>query len=270
MPENWNYYLCRVNDRPASVFLDLAAGREGPREARPWLAWVWLRMQHPRDDGLSDRDEAEVLWKLEDAVVAGVTRTLDAQHVGRITSAGRREIYFYTAGPDPAPAVRDAAARALEACAAGYDYQANAKRDPAWSHYFDVMHPNPWEMHLIRNRGVLEALASHGDDLSVPRRVHHWIYFPTPAHRDAFAAVARERGFGTLRLDPCPEGTEIAFGLQAHRVDGVSQKAIDSVCHELFTLAQEHDGNYDGWETQVVKPGQTPTEDAPPPDDGDK
>ena len=41
------------------------------------------------------------------------------------------------------------------------------------------------------------------------------------------------------------------FGLHLHRVDAVTPDAIDNVCHELFVLAMEHNGEYDGWEASA-------------------
>jgi regulator of RNase E activity RraB len=114
------------------------------------------------------------------------------------------------------------------------------------------------------NRGVLENLKRGGDDLSKPRRVFHWLYFATETDRERCAAAARERGFGTSML-PTAEKPDNKFplGLQLHRIDSVVPREIDALTLALYDLAQDHSGNYDGWETQIVKAGAEPADDAP-------
>ena len=50
-----------------------------------------------------------------------------------------------------------------------------------------------------------------------------------------------------------PEGDQRSHWVQVFRTDLLSRDNIDSVCLELLDLAKNTGGDYDGWETPVVK-----------------
>jgi hypothetical protein len=127
-----------------------------------------------------------------------------------------------------------------------------------------VLVPNELEVREIKDRQVLEALRKHGDDLSQPRGIQHWAYFPTKADRDQYLARARRSGFACMPLEPDDTSDEMnPFGASCHRVDPVRPPMIHQVVAELSQLAADHRGTYDGWECQIVKPGEKPVEDRP-------
>src|SRR5205085_2861139 len=99
LAEDWDSYICNVNDVLASIFVNLALHRVAPDPKRPYVLWVWVKMLHPRPDGLSSNEEAETLWKLDDDLGEAVQREIGAERVGTITTDNRREFYFY--GPNP-------------------------------------------------------------------------------------------------------------------------------------------------------------------------
>jgi len=93
MTENWKPYLCKVNEKLASIFVNLGLRGEAPILSKPWLLWAWVYFQNPRADGLSDSKEAPVLYKIEDALNLSVSRACQAIPCGRITTAARREFF---------------------------------------------------------------------------------------------------------------------------------------------------------------------------------
>jgi len=62
MTENWKPYLCTVNGKLVSIFVNLGLREEVPIASKPWLLWTWVYLQTPRDDGLSDSKEAPTLF----------------------------------------------------------------------------------------------------------------------------------------------------------------------------------------------------------------
>jgi regulator of RNase E activity RraB len=258
MPDSWDFYFTRVNDKPASIFGNFGLKDEVPRESLPWLLVVTIHMKSPREDGSFTAEEGDVFWKIEDAIVPAVTERLGAELVGRITTDGRREFYFYSAEQF---GFEQAVGQAMVPF--GYEFDTDTREDRGWSFYFDVVYPTAWDLHTMSNRQVLKALTDRGDDLSEPRGIHHWIYFESADDREGFAKAAGKIGFLARELKSDKSGEARPWGIHAYRVDSVRPNDIDAVCYELFTLAEQHHGDYDGWETQVVKPGQKPTYDAP-------
>jgi regulator of RNase E activity RraB len=253
MNASWDSYVCRVNDEFASIFLDLDAIDPAAGPGRPWLVWIWVDLQDPRPDGLSTDAEAPVLYEIEDALTEQLASALQAEPVGRITTARRREFYFYA---PTAEGAEEAVAAALARHPA-YTYDIGAREDPGWSHYREVLYPTPLEYQRMQNRRVLDALRDNGDDLVEPRPVRHWIYFRDPAAREQFIARVAPEHFSVPPgcLSEYPD-TDRPFGVCIERRDHVDQRAIDAVVVRLLDHARATDGDYDGWETKVVAPGQ--------------
>jgi len=203
-------------------------------------------MNQSRPDGLSSADEAPVLWTIENDLAGSLKES--ETFVGRITTAGRREFYFY--GDDPTRC-EDAISRTMRRHPA-YRFDLGNKRDELWSHYLDLLYPSPEEFQRIKNRRVVEVLEQRGDQVAKARPVSHWAYFATPEARNAFLAEVTRRGFtivdgSTDAGEPSPN----PYGVTLEKVDSVDQ--IDDVTIELFRLARSHDGVYDGWEAAVEK-----------------
>ena len=68
MTDNWTPDLCKVNDKLASILVNLGLRDSVPITSKPWLLWVWVYFQSPRPDGLSDSEEAPILYEIEDAL----------------------------------------------------------------------------------------------------------------------------------------------------------------------------------------------------------
>jgi regulator of RNase E activity RraB len=258
MSDKWDFYLSRINDRPASLFVDVGIAADAPLDACGVRLAILVQQQRPRADGLTTQEEADRLWAIEDALLPAVTEW-GAIYVGRITTDGRRDFTFYGASATGFDAVVSVALAGF-----GCDFETQDQPDTAWRFYFDVLYPTPRDWQSISNRHVLESLKRGGDDLSKPRRIFHWLYFSTPADRERCAELARAKGFGARNLETTKKpDAKRPLGLQLHRVDSVAPNAIDAVSLDLFTLAKENSGEYDGWETQIVKAGHEPVDDAP-------
>src|SRR5262245_21095072 len=96
MSADWEFYICPVDDRPALVFVDLGLCDEVPDPERPWLLRVTVKMLIVRDDGLGDQEETEALYAIEDGLFEALARGLGARYVGRITSQGNRDLFYYS------------------------------------------------------------------------------------------------------------------------------------------------------------------------------
>jgi len=145
----------------------------------------------------------------------------------------------------------------------GYEYDTMEEEDPGWRLYFDILYPTEWDMQGIMNRRVIRNLVEGGDDLSKPRGVFHWLYFSKEEDRDRCALALKDNGYKTRSLPNVKPEAKRPLGLGAFRMNHVDEGAINQVSWELFELAQENGGEYDGWETQIVKAGEEPRDDTP-------
>jgi len=180
LSDEWDFYFARVNDAVSSIFVDLGIRPDVPVETRPWLLWVWVKLQSPNPDGLSTSDEAPKLNAIGEALDATVSATCGAQLVGRITGNSRREFYFYAAEPGELTA---SVANAMKVFAE-YTYETGSTFQPEWEQYL-MLYPSETNLERMKNRRVLEALAEQGDSHTIPRKVDHWLYFGDEASRAA-------------------------------------------------------------------------------------
>jgi len=244
--KGWKPYLCNVNSNPASILVDLDLRSLAPIAGKPWLLWAWVYFQSPRSDGLSSGSEAPILYEIEDALYEQVSELCRAQPCGRITTEGRREFYFYGETDTGFRKAVENALRVFEK----YKFDLGTKRDPLWHQYLNVLYPSPEDLQRIANMDLLDVFAKQGDIHSVPREVQHWLYFRSSADRSRFRDAASAAGFTIMSEKASDNSTP--FGISVVRVQPIDQVAIDGTVLELQILAQNFNGDYDGWEAPVI------------------
>ena len=247
MSDKWDFYLLRVDDKLASIMVDLGIVNDAPVRAFPCMAYIRVHMQNPRNDGLSSQEEYDALTAIEKAIEANLAGSSDTMYVGRNTSDGCRDFYFYTKGLGG----WDRKAKALLASFPDYEFVSGGREDPEWQTYLEFLYPSDETMQSIRNRWVCDALEAKGDALSLEREIDHWAYFPNPSARKLFLNAAIELGYA-LRGTTDPAKAGDLYGVQSIRVDRPGRESIDDVTLPLYHLAAKYGGNYDGWETPVL------------------
>lgn len=242
MTDNWDFYALRVDDEPASIFVDLGVQSNAPVPSLAHMCYVSLRMNAPRADGLSSSEEFDKLVEIEDALEKRLCGN-EVGYVGRNTSSGCRDFYFYTSKPEDWQSKVADVLSAFE----DYKYETDTREDTEWSTYFNFLLPGEIDCQRIGNRRTCESLERHGDKLVAEREIDHWSYFPSPAAVDAYLAEIEGSGF-QLRGRPVSEKGTLRYGAQVWRVDVPSYNAIDEITLPLFEASARHGGEYDGWE----------------------
>jgi len=249
---SWGHYFTSVDGALASVALDRSLRPKAPLPSRPQLLWVKLQLRSPKANGLSDRAEQQALADIEDELRRGLRAACRAVEAGRITTAGRRELYFYSADDG---GFRDAVAAVMQKFSA-YNFDMGSKADPDWRHYLDTLYPKGEDFQRMSNMDVLDSLADAGDTLKPVREVRHWIHFGTPADRQSFAGKVKALGYRVAAETDGPQ--EHPLGLVIARDQSVTPEQIDSAVIELYRLATEAGAEYGGWEAAVIKPKNSP------------
>lgn len=246
MDQEWASYFTTLNDKVASIFVNLRLRHDAPLRSNPWRLRVRIHFNVARPDGLSDSEEAPTLFLIEDALNLQLERECGGVPCGRITGRGMREFCFYARTTEGfRPAVATALAGFSE-----YRFEVGDKEDPEWEYYLNVLYPSPDELEQIKNRGLLEVLLKRGDILSTPREVQHWAYFPSEECRQLFRNAAGNVGF-KIGCESQGKGN-LPFGLTVFRTQPIDQELIDQTTVELLRLAKRFGGEYDGWETPVT------------------
>jgi len=245
--EDWDFYVAPVDDQAASIFVDLGLFESAPEAARPWLLRVATPLLAPREDGLSDDAETEALYGLEDLLFSEIARGLQARYVGRMTTQGRREFFYYAGDPTGLTGAMEGVQRAFPQ----YALTHSSREDRDWQLFFDVLYPSELDLQSIQTRRVVQQLSEEGDDLTTPREVEHRAYFPTVHAREQFLQQIGPEGF-RLSLDELDEpDAEYRYGVSFCRVDRADLESIDALVIDLYLRVGTAGGEYDGWETEV-------------------
>jgi Family of unknown function (DUF695)./Protein of unknown function (DUF1260). len=244
MSDDWDVYFTHVDDKPASMFLDLGLAQEAPIPGLSVMAYITLDFQDPDENGMSKRSEYEKLLQIEDVLVAAVTHETSI-FVGRCTTGGQRDFFFYM---DNARGVEERV-EAVMASFEEYDWDIGLVEEPDWDTYFEYLYPDDQGMDTIWNNRVRRNLDAEGDDLSATREIDHWIQFPTEADLLAFKTEVEREGFTVTAQEKAAD--KPYFEALVQRAD--VPEDIDDVTWPLRELAGAHGGGYDGWGCVVVK-----------------
>lgn len=98
---------------------------------------------------------------------------------------------------------------------------------------------------------VIRQLESRGADLTKPRHVIHYLYFPGEAEARRAAMAIEQAGYDAAVGSPNDGIQEWSVRAEGHRV--VETSTVEGFRAWFERIAGEHRGEYDGWEA-AAKP----------------
>ncbi len=240
MTDDWDFYPLLVDNEPASIFVDLGAREHAPLETHPIMGYLRVKMLRPRDDGLSSQDEFDDLLLLGDGIVSMLEEDRTCLFVGRNTSGGNRDFYFYTTDGERFERAAKAAMRGFSK----YSFVTGTREDRDWHAYFEFLYPSKRSMQLIWNRRVRDQLELNGDNLQNRREIDHGVFLPNLTARAAFLEHIKDKGFSEKQasLEPDERGN---YFIEFSKTNSPAE--IDDVVLELFDEVLNLKGEYDGW-----------------------
>ena len=244
--EEWDFYMSNVNDVIGSFFVDLGLKKIAPIADKPNVVWVSINMQNPREDGLSSNEESELLYAIEDNVVNNITNQHNAIFVGRLTSDGLRQLYFYFGDTaDYEKTIVQSMSKYPT-----YEFEFGSKKDEEWDGYLNFLYPLPSQYQMIMNRRVIINLEKNGDNLTKERMVDHWIYFETENDLQNYISEIEKQNFKVISSE---KNKDNIYVLNVGRVDKVDFNSVNDYTLYLWELADKYNGSYDGWGCPVEK-----------------
>lgn len=249
MSDEWNFYSCNIKDKIASIFVDLGIFDSTPIDTLPFMAYVRLSMNSPDDNGMPSREEYDTLVAIEEALEdkLAIDGTI---YIGRCTTDSHRDFFFYT---DRSSAWIKSVADCLAAFP-DYEYTADTRAEPDWATYRSYLYPSKADRQTIDNRRICLLLEENGDRLTTAREIEHWAYFTDDRHRSEFVAQVTKFGFKIVSLTESPsDENTVKYLAHISKFDIPSLDNIDNITLPIFYIAIEHNGEYDGWGTAVIK-----------------
>jgi regulator of RNase E activity RraB len=159
---NWDSYSYNTDNGPVIAGFHTDAD-EIDEDQYPYCARVIISIKDPNDYGGPQGDEAQVLWDMEDQLVAALDEAkVSCLLLGRLTHSGKRELVFQVTDYEP---FRPPVGRWI---GQHENYETDVSEHDGWGFFFDSVWPSDVSWQLIHNRRVVDSLIESGSDPSKP------------------------------------------------------------------------------------------------------
>ena len=251
IPQEWNAYRSWIDDDPAVFRLNLALDKVAPLEGFSYCVRITIELKNPDENGFSTNERLQI-YAIEDKILRPLQSEKDIL-VAVLTVQGEVTWYFYSQAPE---ALQERLSATWDT-SMGYTYQVECSEDKQWNFFLKGLYPNIYEKQTIYNREILSACEQHDDQVEVPRPIEHWLYFDT--EQDMLSAIEKAAALGftvysSKKVVP-EEGKEVQEDLGYCLILSKENTPvdIDGDTWDLIDIALDTHGNYDGWETILVK-----------------
>ena len=251
IPRDWNVYRSWLDDDPAVFRLNLALNEVAPLEGFSYCVRITIELKNPDENGFST-NERPAIYAIEDQILRPLQSDKDIL-VAVLTVQGEVTWYFYSQAPE---ALQERLSATWDT-SMGYTYQVECSEDKQWNFFLKGLYPNIYEKQTIYNREILSACEKHGDQVEVPRPIEHWLYVDT--EQDMLNAIEKAAALGFTVIDSekveveeeAKDLEDLGYRLILSKENTPVQ--IDGDTWDLIDIALDTHGNYDGWETILVK-----------------
>lgn len=245
--EKWDAYIASYDDGPGSTTVRMDLKEIAPVKDYSFIIITGINYE-PDERGfpLNSMDD---LYQVDDSLFS-ILSSKEIIHSGTFTHQGERLNYFYT---KDTIGIRSILEEKYALCFPDKKYPAiRIEEDKNWEAYLDFLYPNEDIQNYMGDQAVLEQLEKHGDDMTTPRQIDHWVYFKTAEEGKKFVAEIKTEGFKIVGVNKLEEG-ELPFQLQFFKESNIDLDSVYELTTHLRLLAKKYNGDYDGWETFIVK-----------------
>ncbi len=247
--EHWEPYLAQYEKGAGSTVVNMSLKDQAPFSQYPWLLKAGVKIKHCSVEGLPEQEEWDNLHKISDKIKATIDAHGPSKVPGIFTYQCWRTDYYYISDTN---LIRQKLLDILKEALPDQEYKVEIKPDPKWEAYLSFLYPSDVIMEYISNEKVLSNLMKAGDKLIKPRQVDHWLYFRTETSREQFIKYALQQKYKVEAKD-FHKDSKLQYSLHLSRIDKVDITSISALTLLLRQKAKEFDGDYDGWETFVIK-----------------
>lgn len=245
----WDVYLAQYEKGVGSTLINMSAKSNAPNKAFQCLLVTGVTFDGCNSDGMPSKEQFEELYIISDSIKSIIDRGNNSISVATFTYQCERLDYYYikdTVG------LREPILHMYSKYFKTYKPYFNIKEDKTWEAYLTFLYPNDETLEYIQNQKVLAKLEEGGDKLDKARLIDHWIYFSTEQDRDCFIKYAITAGF---KIESKEKTSDAQNPVKLHisKVDKVEIESISKITLNLRKEALKCKGNYDGWETVIVK-----------------
>ena len=246
--QNWSSFFCRIEDKPASIRLNLALKPLAPIKDYGQQICFSVKFMNPDESGFTTREEFEMINAIEDTIIENISSKHNIVFAGAVKTDGRLDLYIYT---QSIKGIDNIINSTMQTKFGDYQYVFDIKEDEEWKNYHSFLYPNPFEFQGIKNREVTFQLEQNGDNPEVKRMVDHWIDFKDKSNLKSFIDSAVAKGFEVLS-EQQNDHEEFKYSLNIAKENITVLSEVNDYVWELMELAKDNNGVYGGWGCPVV------------------
>ena len=248
MQEYWEEYMKPIEGDPALVSFNAQVADYVPDMSYPYVGFAKVKLNKPTPEGLVSKEEEDDVAFIEDRLEMESLRYRAGKYIGRIITKGEINFIYYLKLDFEWNDTVNAANGYFE----NYTFESGSRTDMEWEVYQKLLFPTSKEWQIIQNHRSCEQLQEAGDNLQVERAIEHKMYFNSADERSSFVAYILEEGFSVLKEVELKDAPS-RFGLKFYRLDKPYYYDIDALTLSLIENGAHFNGQYDGWETSLVK-----------------
>ena len=255
--DRWVLFPLYFRERGGTCVVNIALADESRQRGLGVRVLLTIHINSDDNGGAGSREERETLDEATDRAAETLGKLCGGELAGHLREPGTLKQCYYAKG-----APSDKATAAVVRELAGWRTEIDVEPDAEWAFFGEELLPTDMEWEWASNSDVELSLTKSCDPLSTPREVEHWAYFPDQASADKYAAWLGSEGFEVRDCklqerdeedEEEDEGDEPRYVVRFARQDLPSADEITPVTFELRRAAEECGGDYDGWETAVLK-----------------
>jgi Family of unknown function (DUF695)/Regulator of ribonuclease activity B len=248
--DDWDTYMSSYKNGAGSVLLNMALKAKAPVANYNYLVITGVKAKDCSRDGFPTSQEFQTLYKISDGVNDLIEKKKRRILAGTFTHQCERTDYFYV---NDTVLLRKYLTDFYKTYYPQYSFIIHIQEDKSWSRYLKFLYPNEETKESMANQKIILQLTQAGDKLTKERRIDHWLYFKTEDDRRNFFIKIADQKFLVEKMDKMKDGRTHPYSLQMYRTDKPELAGITRLTLYLHKEVEKYNGQYDGWETIVLK-----------------
>jgi hypothetical protein len=248
--EEWDTYMASYKRGAGSVLLNMSLKEKAPVKNYNYLVITGVKVKDCSPEGFPTQQEFQTLYKISDGVNELIEKKKLRILAGTFTHQCERTDYYYV---NDTTLLRKYLTDYYKTYFPQYSFIIDMQEDKSWSRYLKFLYPNEETKESMANQKVILQLTKAGDKLVKERRIDHWLYFKTEDDRRNFFIKIADQKFLVERMEEMKDGRNHPYSLQMYRTDKPELAGITRLTLYLSKEAAKYNGEYDGWETIVIK-----------------
>ncbi|RUM62998.1 MAG: hypothetical protein DSZ03_05860 [Sulfurimonas sp.] len=228
--------VCEATASSVEIGVNLEFEAASDACALETLLWLFLPYN------AAEREQYEQLLQ---TLAEVLKQRLRAELAGYRIVDGELELYFYA----PSAKTFEPVVAAFMSEYSGYDM--GSCKDAKQKFYFDALYPDARQLLQIQNTQTIAQLQEAEDQCEQEREVEHYLLFPTRGNAVRALQKASALEF-TCKHEYTDDTGELRHIIVITKSHDVSDAVIHEITEDLFVIAMEEHGRYEGWSTTLV------------------